>query len=75
MIRKNGIPDDHIIVMAVDDLVNDEENPFPGELYNEPEGEDVYKGCQIDYRGIDEVTPETFTNVLRGLSNGGKKVL
>jgi glycosylphosphatidylinositol transamidase (GPIT) subunit GPI8 len=30
LIKKNGIPEDHIIVMAVDDLVKDEDNPFPG---------------------------------------------
>lgn len=64
--RKNGIPEDHIIVLAVDDLVHDEDNPFPGELFNEPDGPNVYEGCNIDYRGLDVVTPETFTHVLKG---------
>jgi legumain len=76
LIKSNGIPEDHIIVMAVDDLVNDEENPFPGQLFNEPNGPDVYAGCNIDYRGSDLVTPDTFHAVLRGnisaLPEGGK---
>jgi legumain len=65
-------------VLAVDDLVKDEGNVFPGALYNEPDGPDVYKGCNIDYRGVDVVTPETFMNVLKGNSSGvapGQKVL
>jgi len=63
--------------MAVDDLVNDEENPFPGQLFNEPTGPDVYAGCQIDYKGALEVTPENFHAVLRGNKTAvsGKKVL
>lgn len=76
--RKNGIPEDHIITLAVDDLVGDEDNPFPGQLFNEPDGPDVYAGCKIDYRGEEEVTPETFLAVLRGDKSSvpsGKKVL
>ncbi len=63
--------------MAVDDLVKDEDNPFPGQLFNEPDGPDVYNGCNIDYKGAAEVTPETFLAVLEGDSNktNGKKVL
>lgn len=78
LLRKNGIPEDHIILMAVDDLVNDEDNPFPGQLFNEPNGPDVYAGCKIDYRGSDMVTPEIFHAVLRGNSSAlpaGSKVL
>ncbi|CAH0475544.1 unnamed protein product [Peronospora belbahrii] len=37
-------------------------------LYTDVEPVDVYKGCHIDYRGI-EVTPETFVNVLLGNSS------
>ena len=73
----NGMPRDHIIVMAVDDVAWEEENPFPGELFNRPDGENVYEGCQIDYRGLEEVTPSVFKAVLTGdLSlTGGKPVL
>ena len=67
--RKNGIPEENIIVMAYDDIANDEENPFKGQIFNKPNGEDVYGGCNIDYKGQD-VTPQNFLNILRGNSTG-----
>ena len=43
--------------MAFDDIANNDENPFPGTLYNKPcDGDDcenVYEGCNIDYKGKD----------------------
>lgn len=68
---KNGIPADQIIVMSYDDVASDSENPFPGKLFNKPNGPDVYAGCKIDYRGAD-VTPENFMAILRGDSAGLK---
>lgn len=52
-------------MMAYDDVANDSENPFPGQLFNKPNGQDVYKGCNIDYKGND-VTPENFLSILKG---------
>jgi legumain len=52
-------------MMAYDDVANACENPFPGQLYNKPDGPDVYKGCKIDYKG-DDVTPSKFIAVLEG---------
>ncbi|XP_033731148.1 legumain-like, partial [Pecten maximus] len=40
-------------------------NPNPGEIINQPDGENVYKGVAIDYRGKD-VNPTTFLDVLQG---------
>jgi len=62
---KNGIPEDHIILMSFDDVANDSENPFPGQLFNKPNGPDVYKGCKADYKGND-VTPANFLNIIKG---------
>jgi len=45
ILKKNGIPESNIIVMAYDDIANDPENPIPGKLFNQPNGEDVYAGC------------------------------
>jgi len=61
----HGIPPDHIISMAYDDVAHHYDNPFPGKLFNHPEGEDVYAGCKIDYTGH-EVTPDNFVAVLTG---------
>lgn len=73
IMKNNGIPEDHIIHFAYDDIANNKQNPFPGMLFNAPDGEDVYAGCNIDYRGAD-VTPAKFLSVLRGeeQANDGK---
>jgi legumain len=47
--KRNGILEDHIITMAYDDIANNRQNPFPGQIFNKPNGEDVYAGCNIDY--------------------------
>lgn len=75
MIEK-GIAPENIIVFAKDDIANNSRNPFPGEIFNQPDGKDVYAGCVIDYSGSD-VTPANFLAALRGDSAavGGKKVL
>ncbi|XP_060880639.1 legumain-like isoform X2 [Metopolophium dirhodum] len=62
---KNGIPVDRIIVMMTDDVAFDSKNPYRGELFNHPNGSDVYQGVQVDYKG-EEVNSEHFLNVLNG---------
>lgn len=81
VVRRHGIPAENVVLMMFDDVAWHERNPYPGSLYNRPanssaEAIDVYKGCHIDYTGV-EVTPETFINVMIGNSTGafGKKVL
>jgi legumain len=64
MINK-GILAENIIVFSYDDVASSNNNPFPGKLFNRPDGEDVYAGCVIDYRGAD-VTPANFLAVLEG---------
>ncbi|VDM52014.1 unnamed protein product [Angiostrongylus costaricensis] len=65
LLKKNGVPEDNIIVMMYDDIADDPDNPFPGKLFNRPHGPDVYAGLKIDYKG-DSVTPGNFLNVLQG---------
>ena len=74
IIKKQGVKPEQIIVLAVDDIANSEENPYPGQLFNKPTpagtpGVDVYAGCNIDYKGTD-VTPDTFVKVLTGDVSG-----
>lgn len=73
--KAKGVPEDHIIMMAYDDIANNPSNPFPGTLYNKPDptgpGVDVYAGCNIDYKGAD-VTPANFQAVLTGTASGKK---
>lgn len=76
----NGMPKENIIVFAYDDIANDSQNPFPGQVYNKPDpdgkGKDVYEGVTIDYKGGD-VTPANFLAVLEGkeIQAGSKRVL
>jgi len=66
--RGNGIPADHIILMMYDDVAHNEGNPFPGKLFNQVDGQDVYAGCVLDYTGMD-TTMANFFNVLHGKSS------
>ena len=64
--------------MAYDDIANNSENPFPGKLFNKPNGQDVYAGCNIDYKDS-SVTPENFLAIIKGdaasVKGGNGKVL
>lgn len=73
ILSKNGIPDDHIIVMMYDDIAFDSSNPTPGEIINHPSGGDVYANVPTDYTGS-AVTVDTFFKVLRGDAEGLKGV-
>lgn len=76
VIRKMGVPEEHIILMSFNDAAMDPANPFQGQLFNSPDpngkGIDVNLGCKVDYQGED-VTAENFLGVLVG--NGTGKVL
>ncbi|XP_054651544.1 legumain [Dunckerocampus dactyliophorus] len=78
IVHKNGIPDEQIVVMMMDDLADADENPTPGILINRPNGTDVYKGVVKDYTA-EAVTPANFLAVLRGdaskVKGGSGKVL
>jgi len=72
--KKNGIPESNIILLAYDDIANNNRNPFPGQIFNKPDGPDVYAGCKISYRGKD-VNKDTFLKVLKGDTSANGPVL
>jgi len=76
VLRNHGVPEQQIVVMMYDDIANDQSNPFPGKLFNEPHGRDVYAGVPKDYTGQD-VTPENFLSILQGkkMSVGSRKTI
>ena len=61
---KGGLPASNIITFAYDDIAQNSQNPFKGQIFNHPNGKDVYSGCVIDYKGKD-VTPKNFLAVLQ----------
>jgi legumain len=72
--KKGSIPAQNIIVMMYDDIAHNSENPFPGQIFNHPNGTNVYAGVVIDYSG-DAVNKTTFLKVLKGDKSAGGKVL
>lgn len=79
LLKKSGIPEDHIILMMQDDVADSFSNPFKGQLYNKPgdNSPDVYAGCKVDYRGS-QVTAKLFLAVITGEASAvpaGGKVL
>lgn len=65
ILKNKGIPPENIIVFAYDDIAKNVRNPFPGKVFNKPNGDDVYEGVVIDYKGAD-VTPDNFLKVITG---------
>jgi hypothetical protein len=74
ILHRNGIPDDHIIVMMYDDIAYSDDNPTPGVIINQPGGPNVYPGVPHDYTK-DKVTVANFIGVLMGNKSVGHKVL
>ncbi|KAF0758289.1 legumain-like [Aphis craccivora] len=65
LIRSNGIPEENIITMMVDDIAYNKWNPKPGQIINKPKGPDVYNGVVIDYKGAD-VNKTNFLKIITG---------
>jgi glycosylphosphatidylinositol transamidase (GPIT) subunit GPI8 len=74
ILRNKGFTDDNIIVMMYDDIAYNSLNPLQGVIINRNCGCNVYRGVVKDYTG-DEVTPENFLTVLKGISVDDRKVL
>lgn len=68
IVKGHGVDPDRIITLIYDDVATDPANPFPGQLFNQPNGSDVYGGCKVDYRA-DALSPSLFLNVLLGDSD------
>jgi len=73
-IRQSEIPDNRIITFFADDIAYNDQNPFRGQVFNEPYVEggsnvNVYQGMLKDYTG-GAATRENLINVLTGVGNG-----
>jgi glycosylphosphatidylinositol transamidase (GPIT) subunit GPI8/ABC-type branched-subunit amino acid transport system substrate-binding protein len=64
MLRAGGMDDDHIVLIMADDLADDPNNELPGTVRNEPGGEDLHAGVEVDY-GV-SITVDQIRNVLTG---------
>ncbi len=68
---KRGFSKEHIILFAYDDIAYSPRNPFPGQVFNRPDGPDVYEGVSIDYSDYN-VNPENYLSILKGDNRNGK---
>ncbi|GAB6286858.1 MAG: hypothetical protein STSR0009_30610 [Methanoregula sp.] len=74
LLRDEGVPDDHIILMVYDDIPYLPENPVKGDVHNIPRGKNLRSGADADYTGS-RVTPETLRNVLTGTRTAATPVV
>merc|ERR1712002_786838 len=76
VVKSHGVPEERIVVFMRDDIANNRQNKRPGEIINQPGGDDVYAGVSKDYTG-DFLTAENFLKVMAGeeMSVGSKKTL
>ena len=65
MLRHQGYDDDHIILICQDDLANNKENIYPGELFIKPDSPNVYEHDAIDYI-LSDLTPDDIGEILQG---------
>jgi len=65
-LRASGYDDDHILLVMADDIANDPQNTRPGEISITPDGVDVYKGANIDYR-LSELTAQQLLDKMAAL--------
>ena len=66
LLKKNGMADDHIILMMVDDIKDDPHNPEKGVVRNQVEGTNLRDGAQVDYSG-EAVTANNLALALLGI--------
>lgn len=50
LLKKNGVDDDHILLISEDDIAYHPQNPRPGFIQSSMSDENLYDGVQVDYR-------------------------
>lgn len=64
ILRSNGVPDDHIILVVADDIAAASQNPLKGQVRNQIDGKNLRSGAEIDYNL--SITAEQLMDVLLG---------
>lgn len=64
-LKSSGFDDDHIILIAEDDIAFNNSNPEQGVIRVTPGGANVYNGVMVDYR-LSDLSPEGFAAILTG---------
>ncbi|WP_276787871.1 C13 family peptidase [Paraprevotella xylaniphila] len=69
LMKRHGYDDDHIILVAEDDIAWNPKNLYPGVVRVHRDGGNVYDGIRIDYR-LDDLKPEDLEAILAGEAGG-----
>lgn len=76
LLRRGGVPDDHIILVLDKKLATDSRNPEPGVIRTAPSGPDLLGGtsngipaAEVDYDSAD-LTADDVADILSGRSSG-----
>ncbi len=65
LLKRNGWPDDHIILILSDHIAQHANNKYMGEVRAYANGEDLYAGAEIDY-STDTLTVNDMADILTG---------
>ena len=68
LLKVHGYEDDHIVMIAEDDIATHEYNIYPNALFISHDGENVYEQSGIDYR-LSEIHPSDIGDILQGRSS------
>lgn len=50
LLKKNGMRDDHILLVSEDDIAQNPNNPLPGFIQAPEGGQNLYEGVTVDYK-------------------------
>ncbi len=64
-LKMSGYDDEHIVLIAEDDVALNPVNPYPGQVFITENGDDVRAGVKVDYR-LSEVCPADLEAILTG---------
>lgn len=65
MLKQNGWDDDHIILIISDNIANNKNNLFQGEVRSRTDGKDLYKTAKIDYSS-DSLSTADIKDIIQG---------
>ncbi len=68
ILKRNGVPEEKIVLMVYDDIAYNRLNLKRGDIHNEIKGKNLYKDAEIDYREQD-INPEKLEDILLGLDS------
>src|SRR5574344_205494 len=67
-LKRNGYDDDHIILIISDDIANNPNNEYPGEVRTNYRNENLYQNLSVDY-STDTISVDDVKNIMMGNSS------